>query len=332
MENKSHALAAGAFLLGVMALLVTLAVWLARDTTEQRIFELSSREGVTGLQPQAGVRYKGVSVGRVTAIELDSKVPGNVLVRIAVNDSAPITQSTFASLGFQGVTGLAFIQLDDSGESTQPLPTGREQVGRIPMRLGLMARLSDQGASLLVQLEQASQRVNQLLAPDNQKSLMGAIDNLGQAAANIGQLSKRADRMLGTPAKDGQMNLQELAQQASVSLQSMQAASERLGASADSVKVSAAEFKRMSLRMSEPGGTLDKITEGANALVATGQSLNSTLVPRLNRTVDDTARAVRQVGRAAAAVNENPQSLLLGKGVALPGPGESGFVAPAAPR
>lgn len=332
MENKSHALAAGAFLLGVMALLVALAVWLARDTTEQRIFELSSREGVTGLQPQAGVRYKGVSVGRVTAIELDSKVPGNVLVRIAVNNSAPITQSTFASLGFQGVTGLAFIQLDDSGESTQPLPTGREQVGRIPMRLGLMARLSDQGASLLVQLEQASQRVNQLLAPDNQQSLMGAIDNLGQAAANIGQLSKRADRMLGTPAKDGQVNLQELAQQASVSLQSMQAASERLGASADSVKVSAAEFKRMSLRMNEPGGTLDKITEGANALVATGQSLNSTLVPRLNRTVDDTARAVRQVGRAAAAVNENPQSLLLGKGVALPGPGESGFVAPAAPR
>jgi phospholipid/cholesterol/gamma-HCH transport system substrate-binding protein len=286
MENKSHALAAGAFLLGVLALLVALAVWLARDTTEHRIFELSSREGVNGLQPQAGVRYKGVSVGRVTAIELDNKVPGNVLVRIAVNDSVPITPFTFATLGFQGVTGLAFIQLDEAAASSPGPASGRDPFGRIPMRPGMISRLSEQGTGLLTQLE--------------------------QAAANIGQL-----------------NLPQLVQDASVSLKSMRTTSERLAASADSVNSTAAEFKRLSVRMSEPGGTLDKIAEGSNALVATSQALNSTLVPRLNRTVEDAARAVRQVERAADTVNENPQSLLVGKGAALPGPGESGFVAPA---
>ena len=88
----------------------------------------------------------------------------------------------------------------------------------------------------------------------------------------------------------------------------------------------------MSVRMNEPGGTLDKIAEGASALVATGNSLNATLVPRLNKTVDDTARAVRQVGRAADAVNDNPQSLLLGRGTAQPGPGERGFAQPAPAR
>ena len=36
---------------------------------------------------------------------LSREVPGQVLVRIAIDDSAPITQSTFATLGFQGVTG-----------------------------------------------------------------------------------------------------------------------------------------------------------------------------------------------------------------------------------
>jgi phospholipid/cholesterol/gamma-HCH transport system substrate-binding protein len=259
------------------------------------------------------VRFKGVSVGRVTAIELDRQTAGNVLVRIALNESVPITQSTFATLGFQGVTGLAFIQLDDSGESTQALATSGAVVGRIPMRPGLMTRLSDQGASLLLQLEQASQRINVLLAPDNQKALMGAIGNLGQAAAQIGQLQ-----------------LPQLVQDASASIKGIQATTDRLGDSADSVKASAQEFNRMSARMNAPGGTLDKIAEGTDALVATGQSLSTTLVPRLNRTVDDTARAVRQVGRAADAVTESPQSLLLGKGAAIPGPGESGFVAPAA--
>lgn len=330
MENKSHALAAGIFVLGVAAMLVAMAVWLTRDNTDKRVFEISSRESVTGLQPQAGVRYKGVPVGRVSAIELDRKTAGHVLVRIAVNENAPITQSTFATLGFQGVTGLAFIQLDDAGESAQPLATGPEQPGRIPMRAGLMSRLTEQGSSLVSQLEQASQRANLLLAPDNQKNLMDAIGKLGQAAASIDKLSRRTEQVLGAQGGPGQPSLPQLMQDANASFKSMQATSERLGASAESVKASANEFKRMSARMNEPGGTLDKIAEGTHALVTTGQTLNSTLVPRLNRTFDDTARAVRQVGRVADSVTDNPQSLLLGKGQLRPGPGEAGFVAPAA--
>ena len=97
MENKSHALAAGTFVLVLLALLVALAVWLTRDTSAQRVYELSSKEAVTGLQPQASVRFKGVNVGKVTALGFDPQIPGNVLIRIAINDQAPITASTVCS-------------------------------------------------------------------------------------------------------------------------------------------------------------------------------------------------------------------------------------------
>ena len=116
MENKSHAIAAGAFVLVVLALLVALAVWLTRETGMQQVYEISSAEAVTGLQPQASVRFKGVNVGKVTSIGFDPTAMGHVLIRIAIDEQAPITQSTFASLGFQGVTGLAFVQLDDNGD------------------------------------------------------------------------------------------------------------------------------------------------------------------------------------------------------------------------
>lgn len=318
MENKSHAIGAGAFVLLVSALLVALAAWLTRDTGEHRLFEISSREGVTGLQRQAGVRYKGVTVGRVQSIELDRETPGNVMVRIAVDDTAPITQSTFATLGFQGVTGLAFIQLDDTGQSPQALVGTEDHPARIPMRPSVLSRLSDQGAGLLTQLEEVSGRVNQLLAPSNQKKLMDSIDSMGQAAASIRQLSQHAD----------QANLGALAQEATVTLKSLRDTSERLGKSGDSVRASADAFKGMSDRMNEPGGTLDKIAQGTDALLVTGQTLNATLVPRLNRTADDTARTVRHIGRAVESVNDNPQSLLLGNGAAVPGPGEPGFAPP----
>ena len=37
MENKSHAIAAGAFVLLVTALLVAMAIWLTRDTSASRL-------------------------------------------------------------------------------------------------------------------------------------------------------------------------------------------------------------------------------------------------------------------------------------------------------
>ena len=201
MENKSHALAAGAFVLMVAALLVALASWLTRDTSEHRVYELSSREAVTGLQPQASVRFKGVNVGKVSAIGFDPLIAGNVLIRIAIDDKAPVTQSTFATLGFQGVTGLAFVQLDDTGESRLALAAGTEPPARIPMTTSLFSRLTDQGASILSQLEETSRRVNLLLTPENQKNLMGAVGNLGQAAASIHQLSTHAEAVRQSVAR-----------------------------------------------------------------------------------------------------------------------------------
>nr|WP_315480524.1 MlaD family protein [uncultured Rhodoferax sp.] len=330
MENKSHAFAAGAFVLVVAALLTALTVWLTRDTSEQRVFEISSPEGVTGLQPQAGVRFKGVLVGRVTDIALDTVQRGNVLLRIAVNEQAPITQSTFATLGFQGVTGLAFVQLDDKGESPAPLAATGSTPARIPMRPSMVARFTEQGGNLLTQMEQASGRVNTLLDAENQKALMGAIQQMGQAAANVSTLARRADQVLGAQGGADAMSLPRMVAQADATLKSMQATSERLGASADAVRTSASEFQRMSRRMNEPGGTLDKISQSTESLAHTSRQVNAQLLPRLNRATDDTARAVRQVGRAADAVGDNPQSLLWGKGSATPGPGERGFVAPAA--
>jgi phospholipid/cholesterol/gamma-HCH transport system substrate-binding protein len=324
MENKSHAIAAGTFVLLMMGLLIAMAVWLTRDTSELRPYEISSKEGVTGLQPQAGVRYKGVTVGRVTAISLDPQTPGNVLVRIAVQDNAPITASTFASLGFQGVTGLAFVQLDDTGASPAALATTQASPARIPMRPGLVSRLTEQGGNLLTQLEEASKRMNALLASENQQALTAAVTNLGQAAASIQQLSHHADQVLTGTGPQGAPSLPKMAAQVDATFKSMQSTSERLKESADVVRGSAENFRRTTTRMNEPGGTLDRIARSTEALTNATTQLNATLLPNLNRTVRLTNRAVEDLA-------DQPQSLIFGKSAPAPGPGESGFVAPAAP-
>ena len=52
MENKSHALAAGIFVIVVTALLAGLAIWLTRDNANYDLYELTTSDGVSGLQPR----------------------------------------------------------------------------------------------------------------------------------------------------------------------------------------------------------------------------------------------------------------------------------------
>lgn len=314
MENKSHALAAGAFVLLMLAMLVVTAVWLTRDTSAMTAYELSGRVNVTGLQPQASVRLRGVPVGKVTQIRLDPETPGAVLVGIAVDAQTPVSADTFATLGYQGVTGLAFIQLDDSGASgsAQPL-VGR----RIAFRPGMVSKFIDQGERLLGQLEQASTRMNQLLAPENQQTLFAAIGQIGRAAGELQQLSAQA-----------RQTWPDMVQGARDTLDVLKLTSRRVGDSADEARASARAFRLVTERMYAPGGTLDRLDLGADILVATGASLRISTLPRVDQAVTEAAHTTHQLGELTQTLTDNPQALLLGKPLATPGPGEPGFVAP----
>jgi len=307
MENKAHALAAGAFVLLVTALLVAMAVWLTRDGAQRREYLLSTPDAVTGLQPQAAVRLKGVPVGKVTAIGFDPKQPGHVLVRLAVDTSAPVTESTYASLGYQGVTGLAFVQLDDKGESTVPLRGTDDEPPRIPMRSGLMGRLTDQGGQVLNQLQEVSRRLNQLLAPENQKVMIGTVSEAGAAAKRVGELAAHVDELLQTQLSPQRVNVPQLVLE---------------------TRQTVAEIGRTVRRLNETGGVVEQLGAGAAALTQGAGTLNASTLPRLNRVSDDAARTVRQVNRAVGSLSENPQALLYGGGAVPPGPGEPGFTVP----
>lgn len=315
MENKSHALAAGAFVLLMMAMLVAAAVWLTRDTSAMTVYELTGRINVTGLQPQASVRLRGVPVGKVTQIRLDPEVPGQVLVGIAVNEQTPVSSDTFATLGYQGVTGLAFIQLDDAGSVATP--SRPMSGGRIPLRAGLISKLSDQGERLLGQLEQASARLNQLLAPDNQQTLFTAIAQIGRTASELQTLTAQARQTLPEMAQGGRETLDVL-----------KLTSRRVGDSADEARASARAFRLVTERMYAPGGTLDQLDLGASILVATGSSLRISTLPRVDQAITEATHTTHQLGELTQTLTDNPQAILLGKPVATPGPGEPGFASP----
>ncbi len=325
MENKAHALAAGIFVAVLSLLLLGLASWLTRDTGKRDIYEISTRETVTGLQPQAPVRYRGVDVGKVDTIGFDTKTAGNVLMRLEVDSAAPITADTFATLGFQGVTGLSFVQLDDSGKPSTRLVPNQDDPPRIPLRPGLLAKLQDKGEKILDQVEQATVKINQVLADPNQKRLAAALDNVGTAAASVDKLSTSMTALLDAQFGPTRVNIPAFVKNADATLTSVRGSS-------DEAKAAIAEIGKTAKRLNDKDGPVDRLAEGAEGLAHAADSFNAATLPRINRVTEDASRAVRQLSRAVTGINDNPQSLIFGAGPAQPGPGETGFTPPGASR
>jgi phospholipid/cholesterol/gamma-HCH transport system substrate-binding protein len=318
MENKAHAMAAGIFVALLTALVLGLAAWLTRDTGARDPYEISTKESVTGLAEQAPVRFRGVDVGKVKAIGFDPKVTGNVLVRMEVDRGTPLTRDTFATLSYQGVTGLAFIQLADEGRPSPRLAPNDEVPPRIPLRPGLLARLEERGEVILERVQEVAGRVNTLLGDPNQKRIADALENIGKAAAGTQQLVTRVDSTI-------QQKLDPALDQFTVTMRGAQRTVDQIG-------VAATQFGQTAQRLNAPGGPLDRVSEGTDALAQSMESFSASTMPRLNRVADETTRTVRTLNRAVNELTENPQMLIYGEGKLRPGPGEPGFQAPGARR
>jgi phospholipid/cholesterol/gamma-HCH transport system substrate-binding protein len=306
MENKSHAIAAGAFVIFVAGLLIVLTVWLLRPGEDRVRYEVVTQDPVTGLLLQANVQFRGVKVGKVIDIDLDAKKPGQVIVLLELDSSTPVTQTTYATLDYQGLTGIAFVQLNDVAEPAARMVAQGSQLPRIPMRTGSWTQWQQQGEKVLQELQVATRRVNEILAPENQKLLRQSLENLSLAAAAVPPMLKETTQTVVL----------------------MRDSATRVSAAADRVRSTAEDYSTLARTVQQPGGVLDQVQQSVQSVAAASQSLQQGSVVRINRLLDSADKTSRQLGHAVSTLDDNPQTLLYGPPWVMPGPGEPGFVAP----
>ena len=308
MENKSHAMAAGIFMLVLASMLVGLALWLTRDQRQYTSYELSTTDAISGLQPQATVRYKGVAVGKVTHIGFDHERNGHLLIRIAVDSQAPVQPGyTYAQLGYQGVTGIAHVQLDDAPGPSPIQPTGPSGPPRLPMKSSPLNVLADQGMMILSRADEAAERINRLLGDANQERFSLLLDNLNHTNRTLQRLGERVDPIL--------QELPALVQDSRSGIRTLTSTGEKFGQLAD--------------RLQAPDGVLQHLQTGSQSLVQSAQRFERYTLPGIQRASSDLGLASRQMGHTMANIDANPQSLIYGNGTVRPGPGEPGFAPPA---
>jgi len=307
MENRSHALMTGIFTITLLIATLLLGVWFNRDRVQYEQYLIATALPIPGLNPQAAVRYRGLEVGKVDGIDFDPKVTGQILIHLSIDPETPITKTTYATLGYQGVTGIAYIQLDDDMTGSPRLATSKSAPSNIPLRPGLFDQLEKRGKAILSNAEELTKRLNTMLSADNQKTMLGAFDDVSAAAQSYKDLAARLE-----PATD-----------------KLPALIERSDQALRSVDTLAAEASKVARSLQGPNGAVERITASVDRAtssveaVATGIELET--LPGVTGLADETKSSMRAIRRTMNNLNDRPQSILFGAPGTPPGPGEPGF-------
>jgi phospholipid/cholesterol/gamma-HCH transport system substrate-binding protein len=301
MENRSHALIAGLFTLLLGFASVASIWWFGGKREVSKDFVVVTKQNVTGLSPQAQVRYRGIKVGKVQAIDLDPKDAGKTLIRVSVDESLPVTRSTTAKIGFQGITGIAHILLEETGRDKTLLQSDDDDPPHIAMQQSLFEEISEAGPETLRNARDLLASANQLLNPENRQRISKTLANLEETTEALAQL-----RQVMTPENIRLMNT----------------TLRRTDHTVAEAGPFFAEARGLVARLQVAS---DKF-EAALGDPATGGA--GSLSPRFNELSTELSANSRQLNRVLQLLEQSPQSLIFGAPQPTPGPGEAGFVTP----
>ncbi|HEY6896055.1 MAG TPA: MCE family protein, partial [Rhodocyclaceae bacterium] len=212
------------------------------------------------------------------------------LIRIRIDDDIPVTRGTTARLHSQGVTGLAYVMLDDDGSNADPLPAGADGLPRIALAPSMMDSLSE-----------VAERFTKAFDDKALADMRRTLANTATASEGLKEMPQIMASLREALSDTNRKRLSNILAHLETTL----------GEAAPLTK----EMRGLVASMQGVSDRLDRITdEGGTGSVA-----------RLNDLLDNLQRNSRQFDRVLQGIEEAPQSVVFGRQPPPPGPGETGY-------
>jgi phospholipid/cholesterol/gamma-HCH transport system substrate-binding protein len=303
METRANHVWVGAVTLILLAALAAFIVWLARfGEGAQNDYDIFFKQAVDGLSRGAEVTYAGVPAGQIQDIELWTKDPSFVRVRISVDERIPILQGTVATI--QGsFTGVSNVQLNGGVRGAPPITEpGPNGVPVIPTKAGGLGALLSNAPLLLERLTTLTERLTLLLSDDNQASITKILANTDRMTSSLADASPQVTRTLA--------ELQVTLRQASDTL----ATFDKVGKSADELLgkdgQSLATQLRTTLRSAQ--GAIDELKGTLSDARPAAKQLSDTTLPAAEATLRDLRNATRALRNVTEKIDDEGAGALIG--------------------
>ena len=299
MEPKGSYAAVGLFVLLFSVTIIITSLWLiGTGGGKKSVYLVYMKESIAGLTEDAAVKHRGVDVGKVSEITFSPNDPETILLRLEIDPTTPVREDTKAQLEFQGLTGLAFINLVGGSRESPPLRKKRDEpYPVIEGKPSMLARLDERVSELMVSLKATSDELGDVLGEVNRESLGRTLNNLERVTGSLAARSKEIDQATA---------------EASRFFANAAEASEQLPRIMQTVDTLTVEWTQTSRELKELA------TTGRGEMTRTSGQLTGDS----QRVGEELSRLVERMDRVIAEMEADPAVILHGRQPEKPGPGE----------
>lgn len=319
MESKVNYSVVGIFVVIFSIGIISFIFWLGKyndDENEYKRYRVYITESVSGLAPEASVKFHGVDVGLVESIQINPDNSEQIELILKIKKTTPIKNDSTAVLKFFGITGLAFIEIAGGSKNSPLLETSEEDIAIIPTSPSLITRLDETLNQVVTKFSTTLDKTNAILSDTNTQNFSQTLANLKVISAQMANYQDEIDTLLANSIQTGQ------------NMDDMMA---RVGKSSDTVNDSMATFK---ITMKESfGPTMDQwriTSKKANTLI---ESLQTNMergdydfqssAQELNSVLKQSQMTLIEMEKTLQSLRQSPSDILFKSSSPLPGPGES---------
>lgn len=288
METRANYVLIGSFAAATIVAVFLFLVWLTgfEGDTQFESYDVVFDGSVAGLSVGGDVRYNGIKVGEVATIALGAD-PRLVRIRISVDERTPVTRDSKARLEFQGITGVAFIEITGGAPNSPPLLVKNgDDVPVIVADRSAVQQLITSAPQVLTAANDLLVRVDRLLG-----------ENEGQISATV----RDVETVSGTISSNHQ-EIDQIIKNLAVASEQIADITVKLNGTLDNVETAAGAYGDLAI---EAKG----LVEDARPAL---RQLSDSSVPEVDRLLRDTRRMISSVNRLVVELERNPTEFLLG--------------------
>ena len=311
METKANYVVIGAFTVAVAVAAVLFGFFAARYATDSawNDYQILFHESVIGLSEGSPVLYNGVSVGRVTDLDLNPEDVRQVIVTVDIEAEVPIHEDTVAAIRLTGVTGTAAIQLSGGSPESPLLPTDSDRPPRIQSVSSPLSRLLESSEGIIVTASQVLNQLEILFSDANIERVDATLSSLEQLTDSLARPDGKLHRLLDNLAT-ASASLPELMARSNGIAESF---GETLTAVDEGVIQDLPELKE---RLRGALVNLESLTARLDIIIASNQDelsrIGGTGVRQVMGGVEEVRGLVRELSGLVRQMKSNPARFLLG--------------------
>lgn len=197
METRANYTLVGGFVLSFLAAILIFIVWIARfgSETNKTMYDIYFMGSVTGLDAGSVVRYRGVPVGTVKSVQIESKEGNQIRVTASIDKNIILRTDASASIETQGITGNTYVQIHGGTPGNPHLETPEGAPNPvIPSKSSRLEEVVNTVPAMVQQISKLAGDMRELFSEENRKNFNETLKNLRSMTALLTPSShKKAD-------------------------------------------------------------------------------------------------------------------------------------------